>query len=130
VPGAEKATYDPGIIDQNTYYVRCARSFGCCKFGESNIVGFRIDNASECENPKVNSNIIKDCENNITLTAPSDNLIDGKVKEYHTNMAIDANTLNHTKSSLLLNGKLGIELKPGFAVDTSAILIIQVDGCN
>ena len=39
IPGATQATYDPGPLNQTTYYIRCVRREGCTEFsGESNIV--------------------------------------------------------------------------------------------
>lgn len=36
------------VITENTYYVRCTRSFSCCDFGESNIVSFKVDVVATC----------------------------------------------------------------------------------
>ncbi|MFT4535734.1 MAG: hypothetical protein ACI9P5_003104 [Saprospiraceae bacterium] len=39
INGANSSTYNPGVITEDTYYIRCARRSGCTEYdGESNIV--------------------------------------------------------------------------------------------
>lgn len=43
IPGATGATYDPGVLSQTTYFIRCARNTGCTQYAyESNIVTINI----------------------------------------------------------------------------------------
>ncbi|MGD1845631.1 MAG: T9SS type A sorting domain-containing protein, partial [Salibacteraceae bacterium] len=43
IPGATGASYDPGMLSQTTYFIRCARRSGCSFFaGESNIVEVEV----------------------------------------------------------------------------------------
>ncbi|MCW5924191.1 MAG: hypothetical protein KIS77_17850 [Saprospiraceae bacterium] len=42
IPGATNATYQPGPLFQNAYYMRCARRAGCVTFLESNIVTITV----------------------------------------------------------------------------------------
>ncbi|MFZ4796627.1 MAG: SdrD B-like domain-containing protein [Bacteroidia bacterium] len=59
IPGANGSTYNPGVITQTTYYLRCARRSGCSTFvGETNIIamtvntfpsaGFDVNNSVQC----------------------------------------------------------------------------------
>ncbi|MEI7977312.1 MAG: SdrD B-like domain-containing protein [Bacteroidota bacterium] len=59
IVGANGATYDPGMITETTYYIRCARRSGCIDYlGESNIIamivnslpsaGFNINDTVQC----------------------------------------------------------------------------------
>jgi len=54
VPGANGPTYDPGVITETTYFVRCARRVGCNIWVESNCVVKEVycptDNTHEGEN--------------------------------------------------------------------------------
>ncbi|MEZ4980963.1 MAG: hypothetical protein R2769_05120 [Saprospiraceae bacterium] len=39
IPGTNSPSYDPGPINQSTYYLRCSRRVGCTDYiGETNIV--------------------------------------------------------------------------------------------
>ncbi|MFK7932930.1 MAG: SprB repeat-containing protein, partial [Saprospiraceae bacterium] len=43
--GSNNMSYDPGIITETTYYIRCSRRLGCVTFtGESNIVEITLSN--------------------------------------------------------------------------------------
>ncbi|WP_175437542.1 SprB repeat-containing protein, partial [Crocinitomix algicola] len=43
IPGANGPTYDPGVITESTYFVRCARNEGCDFFaGESNTISIIV----------------------------------------------------------------------------------------
>ncbi len=128
VPDAFGPTYDPGIITQNTYFVRCARNFGCCKYGESNVIGFRIDEAAECIDPGAGS--ANDCENSISLTAPENNKLVQEASGYNTNRTIDANIFVGNGAELLFNAKQGTELRPGFEVQNQSTLRIVTTGCD
>ena len=50
IDGANGATFDPGMITQTTYYVRCSRRAGCTDWtiGESNCVTKTVDNSANC----------------------------------------------------------------------------------
>ena len=54
VPGAHGVTYDPGVITETTYFVRCARRVGCNIWVESNCMVKEVycseDNTQEGEN--------------------------------------------------------------------------------
>ena len=44
ISGATSASYDPGTVNTNTCYIRCARRAGCTDYlGESNIVSVTVD---------------------------------------------------------------------------------------
>ena len=50
VPGANNATYNPGVLTQTTKFVRCSRRAGCTDWtvGESNCVIVTVDNSPDC----------------------------------------------------------------------------------
>lgn len=44
IAGSNSATYDPGMINQTTYYIRCSRRSGCSAWvGESNIIAMVVN---------------------------------------------------------------------------------------
>ena len=96
ISGATDVDFDPGIISQNTYFVRCTRDISCCGFLETNIVGIRIDNSAEC--PIVEEELNEDqavferidnCVDAIVLNS-RDDMRTGDQKEYRTNQTIRA----------------------------------------
>ncbi|UTW61979.1 T9SS type A sorting domain-containing protein [bacterium SCSIO 12741] len=43
IPGAHSASYDPGMLNETTYFIRCARRSGCSVYaGESNVVTITV----------------------------------------------------------------------------------------
>ena len=45
IPNSDAPTYDPGVITQTTWYIRCARRNGCIEYlGESNVVEKTFNN--------------------------------------------------------------------------------------
>jgi hypothetical protein len=136
VSGATDADLNPGIITQNTYFVRCTRSISCCQFRETNIVGIRIDDSAEC--PAVEEGIegdqaqferLDNCAGEIVLDG-RDDMRSGDQKEYRTNQTIRATNKVGAGASTIYNAQDGIFLNPGFEVETNAELQAILDGCN
>ena len=52
IAGANAATYNPGVLNETTYFVRCSRRAGCDDWtqGESNCVTVAVDNTPNCGN--------------------------------------------------------------------------------
>ena len=52
IAGANAATYNPGVLSQTTYFVRCSRRAGCDSWtqGESNCVTVTVDTDPACGN--------------------------------------------------------------------------------
>lgn len=53
VPNSNSADYDPGVLSDTTWYIRCARRAGCMDFiGETNIVMITVnpEEGSDCDN--------------------------------------------------------------------------------
>ena len=131
VPNATDAVYTPNEITQNTYYVRCSRTISCCDYLESNIVSFIIDTEPDATCPIVESpDIADDCELDILLSNPTDNLFNIQILELSTNRIIRAENTVGTGAFLRLNAKRGTALEPGFEVEPNAQLQIDTDGCN
>ena len=43
IPGATSDSYDPGVITETTYFIRCSRNAGCSNYvGESNVVTITV----------------------------------------------------------------------------------------
>ena len=129
INGALDKGYNPMQIAENTYFVRCARNFGCCNFGESNIISFIVDAGSSCPIPN-NPFEHEDCGNKITLLSPSDDGEDGDFKEYRTNESIIASNIIRKGSDITFKARDSIVLLPGFEVDLNAQLTISLDGCE
>jgi hypothetical protein len=83
IPNSNSPDYDPGIITETTYYIRCARRKGCNSYpGESNIVQKNV--ISGCFNrPEVRNLETKLVDNQIELTW------DGKMPESNGNYIIE-----------------------------------------
>ncbi|MEM6877639.1 MAG: GEVED domain-containing protein, partial [Bacteroidota bacterium] len=66
IPGAEGATYDPGVLTETTCFIRCSRVPGCDLYlGESNVVTITVN-----PNPDVSVNSVTICAGESgTLTA-------------------------------------------------------------
>ncbi|MFY0673789.1 MAG: T9SS type A sorting domain-containing protein [Bacteroidia bacterium] len=46
VPNSNSETFDPGLITETTYYIRCSRSIGCTFYaGESNVITITVNAA-------------------------------------------------------------------------------------
>lgn len=46
IPNSNAPTYDPGVVAQTTYYIRCARRVGCTAWvGESNVIAMTVNPA-------------------------------------------------------------------------------------
>ncbi len=131
VEGAHDASYDPGVITENTYYVRCARSFTSCFYGESNIIAYYINNDMECladQDPEMT--VMADCDNPIYLSSPEHDFTGGAAMEYMTNSTIEAEAMLESGSSVRLNAGQSTSLTAGFEVQAGATLEIMTDGCG
>lgn len=42
IPGANSPTYQPGVLTQTSYFMRCVRRAGCANFAETNIVTITV----------------------------------------------------------------------------------------
>ena len=135
ISGATDADFDPGVITQNTYFVRCTRSISCCEFVETNLVGFRIDNAAECpvveviDEDQAQFERIDNCVGEIVLNG-RDDMGAGDQKEYRTNETIRATNRVGAGASTIYNAQGGISLEPGFEVEFNAELQAIIEGCN
>ena len=86
IEGENDATLNPGAITENTFYVRCARNFSCCSFGESNIVSFMLDEAATC--PVDNDDAVQtfeDCANPVVLRSPDNDFLENQQMIFITN---------------------------------------------
>lgn len=128
IPEETEPTLDPGIIIRNTYYVRCARNFSCCMFGESNVVGYRVTDDGTC--PITSPVIVSDCDDNIDLRSPTDDLLSQDNWKYESNMNITGNNTVGAGAQLTLDAGISTVLMQGFQVDTSAALEVYTTGCN
>ena len=129
IPNAFDPTLDPGMVSQNTYYVRCVRNFSCCDFGESNIVSVRINPNASCpfnSSPMIN----EDCENAIHLLSPQDDYSNGNNIKHITNLTITAENKVIGRSQLFLNAGSEINMKPGFEIRDTSLLEVYINGCN
>ncbi len=132
ITGAVDATYTPTGLTQNTYFVRCSRNFGCCAYGESNLVGYRISNTvTGCPVDPDPIESVDDCSDEILMMAsPTDDSFAGESLEYRTSATIEASNKVGTGSQLLYSAESGTTLLPGFEVATDAQLEVTTDGCN
>ena len=131
IDGENEPTLDPGVIAENTYYVRCARNFSCCIFGESNIVSFIIDDAATC--PLVQTGEVQqveDCENTITLRSPTDDFLSAEQMRFITNLNATLNNKTGSSSNLTIDAKQGIEGLPGLEVYQGGGLELYLEGCK
>ena len=128
IPGENSATLDPGVIDQTTFYVRCARNFSCCDFGESNVVTYEVVAGALCVD--VPSTVNEDCEGAYILTSPNNDYILGENVLYKTNQTISASSKVNNSSVLKFNAKTFTELQPGFEVGADGQLEVNTTGCN
>ena len=130
IAGETEATFDPGMINQNTYFVRCTRSISCCEFVETNLVGFRIDNSAQC--PIAEEAVferIDNCIGAIVLDS-RDDMRAGDQKEYRTNQTIRATNSVGAGASTIYNAQSGVTLDPGFEVQLNGELQVKTEGCN
>ncbi|MEL6122987.1 MAG: hypothetical protein AAFR14_04640, partial [Bacteroidota bacterium] len=124
IPGANEPNYDPGPINQTTFFVRCARNFSCCNFGESNVVSYFVEAGAECANE-----IVDDCDQDIILRSPDDDKVDGIPRLYRTNRTIDATNVI-SNGSLEYNAAQGTEMGAGFEVGPNGQLEVTTTGCE
>ncbi|MEM1119013.1 MAG: SdrD B-like domain-containing protein [Bacteroidota bacterium] len=68
IVGATGATFDPGVITQTTYYVRCARVIGCTEWIESNCVIKKVDDCGTGGDLTCDDSIIEGGEGKINLS--------------------------------------------------------------
>jgi len=129
IPDATEATFDPGIINQNTYFVRCSRNFSCCDFGESNVVSIIVDNNASC-NTNNGSSVISDCDDNILLISPTDDMGIGDNLTYVTDSTIYAGNKVLSGANIKFHAKTGIEFTTGFEVFSNSSLEAVNTGCN
>ena len=135
IDGATDPSFQPDVITQNTYYVRCTRSISCCDFVETNLVGYRIDEDAECpviatpEPPAMTLGLTQDCEGNIILNV-RDDAANGEQMEYRTNWTIEATNKVGADAHLIYNAKDGTTLGQGFEVQANAQFEVKTDGCD
>ncbi len=72
IPGASGLTFSPGVVTQQTCYLRCSRRVGCSTFIESNIISLGIDpNCSGSNTPNCNNIGITTGNGSITVSGLS-----------------------------------------------------------
>ena len=65
IPGATGPTYDPGFIEETTYFIRCSRREGCTTWiGESNCVVKTVDTGCGAETASVGDRVWMDNNEN------------------------------------------------------------------
>ncbi len=95
ITGSTNASYDPGVVSQTTYYIRCARRSNCSSFsGESNIITVEVNT-----NNLVTSlvQVVSGCSNEMFEAALGYNVF---VKE---NVTVKT---NETEGAMALGGDL------------------------
>ncbi len=123
IEGATQDSYDPGPLEISTFFVRCARNFSCCNYGESNTVSIFVNSElPSCEEPAA-------CEEAISLVSPDDDLMNGESVYHMSNNPINAENTIGTGAQLTLNGGNGISFHSGFKTMNEALLIVQDSGC-
>lgn len=129
IEGANDPTYDPGVISEDTYYVRCARNFSCCDFRESNIVSLRVEAGATC--PVITSDTIvnSDCNKVVVLSSPDDDFVTGDDMKYITDQEIKASNRTMLGSTLVLDGRQGVEMNGGFEIGANSKLEVYTTGC-
>ena len=78
ISGTNSATYDPPVLTQTTWFVRCSRRAGCTDWtiGESNCVKIEVkDCPSICADRSVTDS--KECSNSTLYTFYADGLVSG-----------------------------------------------------
>ncbi len=94
IEGANQSTYDPGMITQTTYYLRCSRRAGCSVWtvGESNCVVKTVDNNCNTECANRNATNSTSCRNGGSYGVFNDGnqytISDGKFIEFVDGTAI------------------------------------------
>ena len=129
IPDAFDPTYDPGELFETTFFVRCARNFACCDFGESNIVTVAIDDTASC--PDVSDDVIEntDCDNQIILISPTNDLMNSEQMKYTTNQEIDASNIVGDGARIILESPIGISLRAGLEIQSNSRLEVHNTGC-
>jgi len=128
IPGEVSPTLDPGLISEDTYYVRCARNFSCCDFGESNIISVLIDENAIC--PAVTAmESREDCESIFTLRSPTDDFNNAEQIRFITDQTIDASNIINPQSRIIFDAAQGSFIKSGFEIKLNAKLEIYNTGC-
>jgi len=122
-------SFQPGEINQNTYFVRCSRDISCCDFGESNVVAILIDEDAECPD-ELEPIVDEDCLDQIILSAPTDDMLISGSEVYRTNNSAEADIKINNGAGLTIDAKGGVLLKPNFEVGKGAQLEIKLDGCE
>jgi hypothetical protein len=89
IPGANSPSYSPGVINQTTYFLRCARRAGCELYtGEGNIVTVTCDdNPTDCIDGICNVDY-SISGNTLTITGLCEDLIWIKIFEEGTTHAV------------------------------------------
>jgi len=130
IDGATDATFDPGVIDEDTYFIRCARNMSCCDFGESNIISFLIDpNASCPELIQDTENVIADCDNPVILLSPTNDISNGQMMRFLTNQEAQLSNRSSSNSALTIDARSGTTMNPGFEITVGAEYKVYLDGC-
>ena len=130
IPGEFGKTLSPGVITEDTYFVRCARNFSCCDYGESNIVSILIDNNADCPGQPLDLLINEDCDDPIILSSPTDDYFDNQQILYRTDESIRSSNKNGAGSQLILSSGTSTTLTEGFVVEKGAILQVDTTGCQ
>jgi len=130
IPGEVEPTLSPGVISQTTYYVRCARNFSCCQYGESNVVAAFFDEEASCSGIGNEMLINEHCDSTIVLLSPDNDFMQQEQMMYITNETIEAQNLSGNGSSLTLDAGKEIIMNPGFEIRDSSLLEVYNNGCK
>jgi len=121
---------DPGVITEDTYFIRCARNMSCCDFGESNIVSFLMDPGATCPAPtQGNEILIADCDNPVILLSPTDDISDGQMMRYLTNQDAQLSNRSSANASLTIDARFGTTMNQGFEINKGAEYKVYLEGC-
>jgi len=131
IDGENDAFLNPGVVIQNTYYVRCARNFSCCTFGESNIVSFLVDDTATCPvDDQDAAQIIEDCANPVILSSPTDNYFGSEQLIFITNQDAEISNKAGIGSDITIDAKQGVLGIPGMEIQRGATFKVYTEGCN
>ena len=131
VEGENEAFLNPEAINQNTYFVRCARNFSCCIYGESNIVSFKIDESSTCP-VDIDDEVqrFEDCDNPIILQSPTSDYFEAQQMIFITNREAIISNRSGERSNVTIDAKQGVLGRSGLEVLQGAALEIYLEGCK
>jgi len=131
IEGENDPTLNPGVITDDTHYVRCARNFSCCGFGESNIVSFRLDNAATCPVDTADGvQTIVDCANPVILSSPANDFFGAEQMMFVTDKEATISNRTGNGANITIDAKLGVLGNPGLEMHRGAAFEIYVEGCK